>query len=187
MLHTTTPFMMFLNAHAASHPVTFEALVQSNIFNVVIAFSALAFIIKKFNVGGLLEKRQSFIVAELKDAEAKRDQAMKDLAEIEARSAKLKQEVETMLQDAEKTAASVADSILSQAQDEASRLISTAQKRIEQEEKQAARDLEQRLMIEAIHGARQLLESTLSKDDQIASVEAFIEQLPELLEKELKA
>lgn len=167
----------------AADPSFWDIVVRSNFLNFCIAFAALAFLFKKFNLLGLLDKRQESIAKELKDAEAKRDQALADLQAIETRSAQLKTEMDTLLKEAELTAGQVAQSIVDNAEAEAQKILDNAQKRVVQEQKTAARDLESRLMAEAIHAAQELLENTLSKDDKKQSVVMFIDQLPALAEK----
>lgn len=180
MMANIQPVMFFLQHEGAENTDMMTQLVQTNIFSFLIAAIALVIIVKKFNLGSILDQRQAAIVKSLKEAEEKRDQALKDLKSLEERTAKLSSEVTNMISDAQKTAEAVADSIIKSAEDDAAKLLANAQKRIEQEEKTAARELEQRLMQEALHGARQLLENTLSADDKHDSIKQFVEQLPTL-------
>lgn len=180
------PVLFFLSTHGAESQGLWETIVNSNFLNFLIAAVFLFWVFTKFNLLSILDKRRDDIVKALKDAEAKRTQAMADLKAIEERTAKLTGEVETIIKDAEASAEMVASGIVKNAEEEAEKIIQNAKRRIEMEEKTAARELESRLMQEAIYGARQLLESTLSDDDRRRSVEAFVSDLPELYQKELQ-
>lgn len=174
----------FLQEHVTANPSLWDTIVQSNILNVLIAVAFLAWLINKVNVPALLESKQSQIVKELNDAEERRAKALQEVEELEKRSAKLADEVESLLKDAQQTAHLVSQSILNNAEEEAQKILSNAQKRIVLEQKTASRELEQRLMREAIHGSRQLLENTLNDKDKHRSVEDFVASLPALYEKE---
>jgi F-type H+-transporting ATPase subunit b len=168
------------------NPTFWEQILQSNIINFLFAFAVLVWIFRKFNVVSILDKRHNEILLGLKAAEERRTKALEELQEIEKRTANLTQEVESILKDAQQTAEAVAQSIVNTAEDEASKILTNTQKRIELEQKTASRDLEQRLMHEAIYAARQLLENTLNDQDRQRSVDDFIVTLPELYEKELQ-
>jgi F-type H+-transporting ATPase subunit b len=182
------PIFLFLQETASEHaaqPGLVDALIHSNILNFLIAFGFLFWVVKRFKLASLLDDQQQKVVKALQEAEAKRAKALADMTEIEKRTAKLSQEVEALIGEAQKTAELVAETIVKNAETEADKIVSNAKKRIELEQKIASRELEERLMKEAIHGARQLLESTLSDDDRHRSVEDFVANLPDLYEKEL--
>lgn len=174
----------FLSASTANNASLWETIVKTNIINFLIAAIALIWVIKKFNLISVLDKRQNSVIKALKESEERRNRAFKDLEEVEKRTSNLAQEVETLLQDAKQTAKIVADGIIGSAEEEASKMIEQAKKRIELEEKFAARELEQRLIQEAIYSARQLLENTLTIEDKQRSIDEFVLALPELSKKE---
>lgn len=183
---TVQPVIFFLQEHTAESASFWDQVVHSNILNFLIAVVFLVWVFRKFNLLSLLSKRQEQIVKELKDAEEKRNKALSEMAEIEKRTVKLSTEVESILNEAQKTAEEVSQTLIKNAEAEAEKIVSNAQKRIALEQRTASRELEQRLMMEAVHGARQLLESTLNDEDKHRSVEEFVAALPDLYEKELK-
>lgn len=174
------PVFYILQAHGEAVPSMWESIINSNIINFLIAFLALVWVFKRFKLLSILDQRQAKIVQALQEAEEKRQQALKDLDAIEKRMAQLNQEVDAILSDAQHSAEDIANSIVQQAQEDAEKLLANAQKRIAMEQKTASRELEQRLMHEAIHAARELLENTLSEADKHRSVEDFVASLPKL-------
>jgi F-type H+-transporting ATPase subunit b len=171
--------LLLLTAHTAApheaHAITWDAIVHSNIINVVLAAIFLFVVIRKIQVGNLLENRRTQIQTELDSAKALKEQTLAEVESLKAQAAQIQSELGKMTQEAEETATRVASQIVREAEHEAQKLLDAAQKRIEQESSQLARSVEKRLMQEALHGARQLLESTLSEADRKQSVEAFIE------------
>ena len=161
-----------------------DAIIHSNIINILIAAIFLVWVFKRYNLLSILDKRQAQVIKDLKDAEEKREKALQELEALEKRSMKLKEEVASILDEAQKSAEMVGQSILQNAEDDARKLMENAQKRIAQESRTAARELENRLMHEAIHAAQQLLESTLDDKDKHRSIEDFVQSLPDLVKKE---
>lgn len=178
-----TPIIFFLEAHGAEGGDFWTQVVHSNVINIAIAFVFLVWVFKRFNLLDILEQRQNKVMLELKEAEEKRDKALAELNQIEKRTAGLTEEVSHILKDAEETAGMVATGIIRSAEAEADKLLENAQKRAALEEKSAVRELEHRLMLEAIHGAKELLENTLSDADKQQSVEDFVSVLPDLIRK----
>lgn len=186
MMHSAAqPVFFLLQEHTATNQSLWETLVQSNFLNFLIAAIVLLWVIKRFRLLSILDKRQADVIQKLRDAEDKRAKALQELEEIEKRMLKLTQEVDSILKEAHQTAEMVAKTVIEGAEEEADKILSNAQRRVELEERTAARELEQRLIREAIHGARQLLESSLTVEDKQRSVDDFITALPELYRKEL--
>jgi F-type H+-transporting ATPase subunit b len=177
-----TSFMplTYLMSTQGTSPDVWHSIVQSNILNVIVAAVFLAWVIRKINVGRVLDERRQRISEELATSETRRQVAQAELDALEKRAASLHEEVAAIIRDAEQTARQVADAILTSAEGDAAAIRANAQKRQLLDEKNAARSLEARLMREALHGAQQFLETTLSDEDKRQSVEAFIEALPEL-------
>ncbi len=186
MSHSIYPIIYFLQAQPVEAQSFWESVVQSNVLNILIAAVFLIWVFKRFKLSALLDQRQSQIMKSLQDAESKREAALKELREIEQRTANLKTEVEAIIKDASQTAEMVAQTILRNAEEDAQKILDSGRKRLAMEQKTASRELEQRLMVEAIHGARQLLESTLSDKDKVRSVEDFVASMPDLYQKELQ-
>ena len=104
------------------------------------------------------------------------------LAELEAirkRTAGLQTEVEAIISSAQASAESMSRQILDDARVQAEKVIASAGKRIELEQRAAARDLEKRLLNDALADAREDLARNLSVDDQKRSVEDFVSHLKE--------
>ncbi len=186
MTHLVQPVFFLLQEQAAENQNWWQTLVHSNVLNFLIAAAFLVWIFCRYNLLSYLDNSQLKVIQELKDAEEKRAKALTDLEEIEKRTAQLVQEVDSIIQDAHHTAELVGQSLVKNAEEEAKKILENAQKRIALEEKTIARDLEHRLMQEAIYSAKQLLETTLTEEDKHRSIESFVTLLPDLYAQEVK-
>ncbi|MCA9798504.1 MAG: ATP synthase F0 subunit B [Cyanobacteria bacterium HKST-UBA04] len=184
-----TPVLLLANAgaheaaaaHTAHQMGLWDMVVHSNVINVALVALLLGWLMAKFQVPGLVDKQRQAVAKSLKDAEAKRDKALVKLEELERRLAKLDGEVAQIISDAEQTASEVAQGIVAQAERDAEKMLAQAQKRAELEQRQAALDIEYRLLIEAVGETRDYLNASLSDQDRQKSVETFLDQLPELV------
>lgn len=160
---------------------SFDYFVQSNLFNIVLVGILLFFIVRNIQVSQKLKEFQQRTINNIEQAEVEQQKANEQLAALEKRAKGVDTEVQTILKTAEENAKVLANNIVTQAEQDAQRLLENAQKRIILEEKQKADELRKRLMQEAIVAAKELLENTLSKDDKVESVEQFITQLPQVV------
>lgn len=174
------PTFFLLTAHAEEPVSLMGKIVESNVLNFLLVVLLLTWIFKKVGVIALLDKQKAKIAQELADAEARKAQALKELADIEKQTQNLSQETSRILSEAETTGAQMAASLIESAEQEAQKLLENAEKRIALEEKRLVRELEERLVREAVHGAREMLSATLSDQDRERSVSDFIQVLPQL-------
>ncbi len=155
----------------------FDYIINSNVLNVVIALLFLAWVAKKFNLLGLFEQQRSKIAGEVEAVEAQKQKALNELEEIRQRTAKLDKEVEAILAEAQQSAEALSTQIIENAKEEAEKIIELSKKRVELEQRAAAKSVEQRLLQDSLQEARIQLAESLSKDEQKESVAAFIEAL----------
>lgn len=174
------PMTFAIAAHELPAIGSWEYIKDSNVLNILIVAIFLAWIFNKVQVGDKLKGYQERIIDNLDKAEAKQEQAEQKLQEVQSRLGKLDAEVSEILADAKANAKTMAERIIKDAEADAQKIMDQAHRRVALEEKQRLAEVQDRLMTEAIVATRELLENTLTKDDRIQSVEAFIEQIPQL-------
>lgn len=171
------PFAFLLMTEAATRPQGWEALVQANLPNFIAALLIMAFVINKLKVGQTIDSSRQKVVDEIHALEAARKEAEQNLAQIKARTANLQQEVAGILADAKASAETLSGQIIQDARTDAAKIIDNAKRRIEMEQKASAKELERRLLTDALSDARLELAQQVNADDQKRSVEAFIRSL----------
>lgn len=157
-----------------------EHILQSNVLNVGLIVVLLGFLAKKFKLFDGIEAQRRKITEEIEAVSAQKQTAMAELTEVKRRAARLDHEVEAILEQARQSAESMSHQILVEAKAEAERLVENAKHRVALEQQAAAKDLEARLLSDALQDARSELASSLTLDDQRRSVEAFLAELPQL-------
>lgn len=167
-----------LSASHGEHEVPFfEWLISTNIFNILLVAVFLGILIKRFNLLGIFDTRQVEIRRDVETMERQKEEALRHLEEVRARTKNLSAEVEEILNQARASAESLSSQILSEAQEDAEKIIEASKRRIEVEQKAAAKDLERRLMEDALQDARDEI-SAMKASQRKQSVESFIESLP---------
>lgn len=163
--------------HVAKHLTPFEFILESNVINFLIALALITFMIKKFNVGGMLQQNRDKLKAEIDSLENERKKAENQLTELKRQTANLGTEISSILGQARESAEGISKQILDTAKNDAARLVETSKRRIEAEQKAAAKELEKRLLVDALQDARLELAQNLNGNDQKRSVEDFIKEL----------
>ncbi len=168
--------------HAAGHHTpavvgSWEWLLETNLINIAIAVLLIGFLLKKLNVGSNIEASRQRIATDIESLEKQKQLAQQRLAELKKKTASLDQEVEAILTTARESADSLSGAILRDANLQAEKIIDAAKSRVELEQRAAAKDLERRLLNDALADAREDLTRSLTPADQRKSVEAFLDEL----------
>jgi F0F1-type ATP synthase membrane subunit b/b' len=169
-----------LQAHGAESKTLMETLVESNLFNVVLVALILGFLIKKFDLFAGVEGQRSKIAREIEAIELQKREAMEQLNEVKQKTASLTSEVEEILRNAKTSAEGLSIQIVSDARTEASKIVENSKKRVELEQRAAMKELEKRLLNDALYDARSELANNLTAADQKRSVETFLEELSQV-------
>ena len=182
---SSLPFILL--AAEAAHEVaaafgSWEYILHSNIINVVMVAIFLVFIISKLNIGQSIQGKQQRVINEINSAETRQKEAQEQLDTLMKRVNALESEIQGILSDANTNAEKLKATILADAEAQAEKIRQNAIKRLTIEEKQRFSQTQQRLMDDAIAATKALLENTLSTEDKIQSIEAFIDQLPQHVE-----
>ena len=121
-----------------------------------------------------LAERKRLAIEELKAATAELDAAKAELAEYEERLGKAQAEVDQMLEDATRVAATERERIVANATATADRIRREATFTVEQEIKRARRELESEVATQAAQQATQAVRDAMTDDDQGRLVDEFV-------------
>jgi F-type H+-transporting ATPase subunit b len=154
-----------------------EYLLQSNVFNVLLVVLFLGWVFKKVNLPQTFERQRENILLDLETAEQQHKRALAELETLKTKTANLSQEVDGILKTARESAEAVSAQIIENAKQEANKIVETSRRRVELEQKAAAKSLEARLMNDALQQVRETLTQEMDQKSQDRSVEAFLEEL----------
>lgn len=187
-LHTISPLfrqasVFWLQAHHSSgeHPMTLlQQLEHSNVFNVLLVVLILGFVAKKLNVFNSIDTQRQKLASEVQAVELQKQKALEQLEEAQRKTSNLNNEIQEILTAARTSAEAMSNQILSDARNESAKIVENAKRRVELEQKSAIKDLERRLLNDALADARTELASQLNAADQKRSVETFLDELSQI-------
>lgn len=171
------PHIYWLSAAPPPAFGSLEYFLNSNLVNVLLVALILGVLIKKFNLFAAFDRTQERIASELQAVENQKQQALTQLEEAQRRTANLKAEVEEILQAARQSAEGLSAQIIADARNESTKLIENAKRRVELEQRSSIKELERRLLNEALTEARTTMAQSMTAADQKRSVEAFLAEL----------
>lgn len=157
-----------------------ERIQNSNVVNILLVVFILGFLAKKFNLVGGIDAQRSKISDEILTIENQKKEALAQLDEAKSRTANLKSEVDEILSTARESAESLSAQILADAKAESAKIVENAKKRVELEQRASIKELEKRLLNDALLEARSELANTVTAQDQKRSVETFLDELSQL-------
>jgi F-type H+-transporting ATPase subunit b len=179
LLHQVSVYLLQASAEP-EHLSFMQRIEQSNVFNVVLVALILGFLIKKFNLFSGIDTQREKIATEILAIENKKKEALAQLEESQRRTANLKSEVAEILNNARQSAEALSVQILNDAKTESSKIVDNAKRRVELEQRGAIKELEKRLLTDALQDARAELAQSLTAEQQKRSVESFLDELTEL-------
>jgi F-type H+-transporting ATPase subunit b len=157
-----------------------ERIQNSNVVNILLVVFILGFLAKKFNLVGGIDAQRSKISTEILTIENQKKEALAQLEAAKSRTANLKSEVDEILSTARESAESLSAQILADAKAESAKIVENAKKRVELEQRASIKELEKRLLNDALLEARSELANTVTAQDQKRSVETFLDELSQL-------
>jgi F-type H+-transporting ATPase subunit b len=176
-LHNAPVFLLQAHAEAEAPMGLWETILHSNVFNVLLVAVVLSWIIKKNNLFKGVDDTQAKIASEIAEVERQKQEALAQLEDAKRRTANLSAEVEVILKNARESAETLSAQIIEDARVESGKIVENARKRVELEQRSAIKNLESRLLSDALSDARQELARSMTATDQRRSVEAFLDDL----------
>lgn len=125
----------------------------------------------------LIKKRQEFIQGQLDEAATKTSEAEELKDQYDDRLKKVDSEAEQILSDARKKALGKSNEIVEEAKEEASRLVSRANKDIELEKSKVQDEMKQEMIDVATTMAGKFVEETMDPDKQAQLIDETLEKM----------
>ncbi len=146
--------------------------------NVFILFFALSYML--FNpVREVLEKRRQRIAGELKNAADDKEAARAMKEEYEARLLEVKKEAEGILEDARKRAKQREAEIITEAREEADRIVTRGSREVELERKKALDDMKEQIISIASVMAGKVVAASIDTTVQDALIDETLKEMGE--------
>ncbi len=140
-----------------------NTIVQSNTFNFIIFVLILVWIAKKINISSLITSLQERIIKIIKDAEKEKEIATSKLIQAQKAVENLGDELNTIISDAEKSAVTISEKLLKEAEKQIETIEQNAKKVIEAEEKMIISNLTKSTSKISIESAKTHIKNTLSQ------------------------
>ena len=148
------------------------------VINIVVFAIILVYILRnKIGIGKVFDSRAASIVKELQQAKQDKEEALKQLAEVEARLSRLDQEVADIRLEAEREASREAERIREAAEADAKKIAQTATREIEGAMKAARSELRAFVAEQAV----QIAEATIRKEIRPADASSMLTRYAEEL------
>jgi len=146
--------------------------------NIFILFFALSYML--FNpVREVLEKRRQRIAGELKNAADDKEAARAMKEEYEARLLEVKKEAEEILEDARKRAKQREAEIITEAREEADRIVTRGSREVELERKKALDDMKDQIISIASVMAGKVVAASIDTTVQDALIDETLKEMGE--------
>ncbi|MEB3251056.1 MAG: F0F1 ATP synthase subunit B [Cyanobacteriota bacterium] len=165
----------FLATEEGGFGLNFDIL-ETNLINLIIIIGVLVYFGGKF-LGKTLSTRRDTIAAAITEAEQRKQEAVKALAEQQQKLAQAQAEAKQILVEAETMAQRSRQEILAQAQADVERLRATAAQDLSTQETRVMRELQQRVAALAIARTESELPQRLNDEVQRRLVDASITML----------
>ena len=165
----------FLATEEGGLGLNFDIL-ETNLINLIIIIGVLIYFGGKF-LGKTLSTRRDAIAAAITEAEQRKQEAVKALAEQQQKLAQAQAEAKQILVEAETMAQRSRQEILAQAQADVERLRATAAQDLSTQETRVMRELQQRVAALAIARTESELPQRLNDEVQRRLVDASITML----------
>ncbi|MEW6736298.1 MAG: ATP synthase F0 subunit B [Acidobacteriota bacterium] len=147
--------------------------------NLLLFIAVLVYLLRKPFLTAMQNRRDS-IKAELKRAQAEKAEALEKLQKVEARLARLDQEVIEIRNAAEREAKAEYDRMIKQAQEEAERLKQMATREIESSVKAAQMELRSFAAAKSVELAETMIRQELKPADNARLITDFAKELEEV-------
>ena len=162
--------------HDASHGTGWVKTDWYRVMNFAVLAAVLFFLLRK-PVSQALNGRIKGIQDQLKDLEAKKQEAEKKLAEYNEKIADLDQEAEKIVAEYVRQGEEAKQRILKEAENAAAKLEEQARRNIEHEFKTAKLELQEEILEKALIKAEKLVKEKITSKDQNRLVDEYLDKV----------
>lgn len=164
------------HGETGDHGTGWAATDTYRVMNFTVLALALFFLLKK-PVSQALNSRIEGIKDQLKDLEAKKESAEKELADYNKKLAALETEAERIVAEYERQGQEAKTRILKEAEASAEKLEEQAKRNIEHEFNQAKRRLQEEIFERALGKAEEIIKANVTTDDQNRLVNEYLDKV----------
>ena len=143
-------------------------------------FLLLVYLLKKFawnGIIGALEKRETQIATDKKQAQQAREEAQQLKAQLDEKLNCISEEAAQKMAQAVKTGEAQRDELIAAAKEETQRMLEQARQRIEAEKNQALSDIRDEVVRTAVLAAKKVIQEDLNDASARASVERVLDEI----------
>ncbi len=142
----------------------------------LILFCVVGFFVFK-PVRKILQTRQDYVVSQVKNAEAYKEDALNKQKEADDRIASLQDEAKSIIEEANKNAATIKDNASKEMDEERIHQKELLAKEIEQEKIKAKEEIRKEIVNVALDASKAILEREVTKSDNDKIVDDFIKEV----------
>ena len=142
----------------------------------LILFCVAGFFVFK-PVRKILQTRQDYVVSQVKNAEAYKEDALNKQKEADDRIASLQDEAKSIIEEANKNAATIKDNASKEMDEERIHQKELLAKEIEQEKIKAKEEIRKEIVNVALDASKAILEREVTKSDNDKIVDDFIKEV----------
>lgn len=164
------------HGEGGDHGTGWAATDTYRVMNFTVLAVALFFLLRK-PVSRALNSRIEGIKDQLKELEAKKETAEKELAEYNKKLADLEMEAERIVAEYERQGQEAKTRILKEAEASAEKLEEQAKRNIEHEFNQAKRRLQEEIFERALGKAEEIIKANVTTDDQNRLVDEYLKKV----------
>ena len=148
------------------------------VINIIVFALILVYILRnKIGIGKVFDRRAASIVQELEKAKRDKDEALSQLAEVEARLARLDQEVADIRLEAEREAVRESERIRMDAEADANKVRQAAHREIEGAMKAARTELRAFVAEQSVGMAQAIIQREIRPEDSSRMISKYTEDL----------
>ena len=164
------------HGESGDHGTGWSSTDTYRVMNFTVLAVALFFLLRK-PVTQALNSRIEGIKDQLKELEAKKETAEKELADYNKKLADLEMEAERIVAEYERQGQEAKTRILKEAEASADKLEEQAKRNIEHEFNQAKRRLQEEIFERALGKAEEIIKANVTTDDQNRLVDEYLEKV----------
>jgi F0F1-type ATP synthase membrane subunit b/b' len=144
-----------------------DYIARTNLFNFIIFAIIIVLIVKKLNVKGKMESAVQEVEETINSSEETRAESEKELSVIEQSMARLSEEVDSIIEQAEENAALVGSKILSDAENSVIQIRQNAQNAIENSKILLKNDIIRRASLASVEVAKTYIIEELKRNSDL--------------------
>jgi F-type H+-transporting ATPase subunit b len=175
------PFLLFMSFAEESHPSQTRDFL-GKLVNFLLLFGGLTYVLRK-PLGKFFQERSDSLERALKEARESHKGASEKLDQVEARLAKLDEEIQTIKREAEDVGQSLHQNMLDEAKKAGDRLKQLANQEIDTLRHKAVHDIKEYTVALAADLAQQNIQKRLTEEYHSFLIDKSIERLDRLYEK----